>query len=160
MSSRIVNLTVNGAPKELIARPGTTLLLALREALGLTGAKRGCAQGACGTCTVLLDGTPVVSCLIPVATVDGAAVTTIEGIGGADGGLDAVQAAFCDGFATQCGFCTPGMIMSAIDIVRRNGYDLDDDTIRKQLDGNICRCTGYHNIVLAIQAGAAAMRPR
>jgi carbon-monoxide dehydrogenase small subunit len=156
MSSRIVTLTVNGAPKELIARPQTTLLLALRDGLGLTGAKRGCGQGGCGTCTVLLDGAPVVSCLVPVATVDGAEIKTIEGVRGA-GGLDEVQQAFLDGFATQCGFCTPGMIMSAEALLERNPDPTREDVV-EAISGNVCRCTGYEAIIGAILDAAGRRR--
>ncbi|GAA0234268.1 (2Fe-2S)-binding protein [Cryptosporangium japonicum] len=149
MASHLVTLTVNGAPTELIARPATTLLLALRESLGLTGAKRGCAQGSCGSCTVLLDGAPVVSCLVPLATVDEATVTTIEGVAGADGTLDDVQQAFLDGFAMQCGYCTPGMIMSAEALLERNP-DPTREEVEEALSGNVCRCTGYTPIVTAV----------
>ncbi|MEU5988098.1 (2Fe-2S)-binding protein [Spirillospora sp. NPDC047418] len=156
MTVKIVNLKVNGVDKALMAEPGTTLLLALREHLGLMGAKRGCAQGACGSCTVLLDGNPVVSCLVPVATVDGAEVGTVEGL--ADGQkLSDVQQAFVDGFATQCGFCTPGMIMSAEALLDRNP-DPTDDEIGEAISGNVCRCTGYEPIVSAIRDAAAARR--
>jgi carbon-monoxide dehydrogenase small subunit len=157
MSSRIVDLAVNGTSRDLIARPSTTLLSALRDTLGLTGAKRGCAQGACGTCTVLLDGAPVVSCLIPLATLDGAAVTTIEGVSGPDGGLDAVQQAFLDGFATQCGFCTPGMIMSAEALLARNPSPSRVE-VAEAISGNVCRCTGYEPIVGAILDAAERRR--
>ncbi|MCM4082773.1 (2Fe-2S)-binding protein [Paractinoplanes hotanensis] len=155
---KIVNLRVNGAGQAFIARPGTTLLLALREQLGLTGAKRGCAQGACGSCTVLLDGQPVVSCLVPAVTVDGAEIATIEGL--ADGQvLSDVQQAFLDGFATQCGFCTPGMIMSAEALLDRNP-DPTRDEVNEAISGNVCRCTGYEPIVSAILDAAARRRSR
>ena len=158
MTVKIVNLKVNGADKALMAKPETTLLLALREHLGLMGAKRGCSQGACGSCTVLLDGEPVVSCLVPAATVDGAEVATVEGL--ADGqDLDDVQQAFVDGFATQCGFCTPGMIMSAEALLERNP-DPTDDEINEAISGNVCRCTGYAPIVNAIREAAATRRAR
>jgi carbon-monoxide dehydrogenase small subunit len=155
---KIVNLRVNGTGQAFIARPGTTLLLALREQLGLTGAKRGCAQGACGSCTVLLDGQPVVSCLVPAVTVDGAEVATIEGL--ADGRvLSDVQQAFLDGFATQCGFCTPGMIMSAEALLDRNP-DPTRDEVNEAISGNVCRCTGYEPIVSAILDAAERRRSR
>jgi carbon-monoxide dehydrogenase small subunit len=147
--SQIVTLTVNGSPRELIARPSTTLLRALRESLGLTGTKRGCSQGACGTCTVLLDGEPVVSCLVPVVTVDGAEVTTIEGLAGLDGGLSPLQQAFLDNFSQQCGFCTPGMLMSSCALLRRTPRPTRDD-VSEGLSGNVCRCTGYEPIVAAV----------
>jgi len=149
MRSRVIELTVNDEPRELLAPPGTTLLAALRETLGLTAAKRGCAQGACGTCTVLLDGEPVMSCLVPVETIDGATVQTLEGVAGPDGGLDAVQAAFLEGFATQCGFCTSGMIMAAEALLATNPEPTRDDVARA-ISGNVCRCTGYESIINAV----------
>jgi carbon-monoxide dehydrogenase small subunit len=148
MPVRIVNLKVNGVDQAFMAKPETTLLLALREQLGLMGTKRGCAQGACGSCTVLLDGAPVVSCLVPAVTIDGADVATVEGL--ADGPvLSDVQQAFLDGFATQCGFCTPGMIMSAEALLARNP-DPTSDEVNEAISGNVCRCTGYAPIVSAI----------
>lgn len=155
---KIVNLKVNGVGQAFIAKPGTTLLLALREQLGLTGAKRGCSQGACGSCTVLLDGQPVVSCLIPAVTVDGADVATVEGL--ADGPeLSDVQQAFLDGFATQCGFCTPGMIMSAEALLDRNPNPTRDE-VNEAISGNVCRCTGYEPIVSAVLDAAERRRSR
>ena len=159
MASRLVTLTVNGEPAELIARPATTLLLALRDSLGLTGAKRGCAQGTCGSCTVLLDGAPVVSCLVPLATVDEAAVTTIEGVAAPGGALDDVQQAFVDGFAMQCGYCTPGMIMSAEALLDRNP-DPTREEVEEAISGNVCRCTGYTPIVTAILDAAERRHAR
>jgi carbon-monoxide dehydrogenase small subunit len=139
---------------------GRTLLVQLlREHLNLTGTHVGCDTTQCGACTVHLDGIGVKSCTVLALACDGLEVRTIEGLSNGDD-LHPMQRAFHEAHALQCGFCTPGMIMSAIDIVRRNGYELDEKTIRQQLCGNICRCTGYHNIVLAIQAGAAAMKPR
>jgi len=154
MRSRVIELTVNEEPREFLAAPGTTLLSALRETLGLTAAKRGCAQGTCGTCTVLLDGEPVMSCLVPVETIDGARVETLEGVGGADGELDAVQAAFLEGFATQCGFCTSGMIMAAEGLLATNPEPSRDDVVRA-ISGNVCRCTGYESIINAVLDAAA-----
>lgn len=156
MSSKIVTLELNGTERELIARPYTTLLEALRETFGLMGAKRGCAQGGCGTCTVLLDGRPVVACLIPVVTIDGSRVRTIEDL--ADGErLTEVQQAFVDHFATQCGFCTPGMIMSATALLDRNPDPTRQDVV-EAICGNVCRCTGYEPIVTAILAAAERRR--
>ena len=157
MPSQIVTLTVNGSPRELIARPSTTLLLALREGLGLTGTKRGCSQGACGSCTVLLEGEPVVACLVPVLTVDGASVTTVEGLADADGGLSPLQEAFLDNFAQQCGFCTPGMLMSSCALLRRAPAP-DRDEVEEALSGNVCRCTGYEPIVGAVLDAAEHSR--
>ncbi|MDN5852280.1 MAG: (2Fe-2S)-binding protein [Actinomycetia bacterium] len=156
MASQIVTLTVNGAEKEFIAQPSTTLLMALRDSLRLTAAKRGCAQGACGSCTVLLDGEPVVSCVVPVVTVDGATVETLEGRA-PDGELDSVQQAFVDGFATQCGFCTSGMIMSAEALLTRNADPTRDEVV-EAISGNVCRCTGYEPIVRAILNAAGRKR--
>ncbi|HEU5432191.1 MAG TPA: (2Fe-2S)-binding protein [Thermomicrobiales bacterium] len=156
MVSSIVTLTVNGEEREFLAKPGTTLLLALREQLELTGAKRGCAQGTCGTCVVLVDGEPVPSCLIPVETIDGATVRTVEGLAnGAE--LSPVQAAFVEGFATQCGFCTAGMLLSATALLADNPAPTRDDVVRA-ISGNICRCTGYAAIVEAILAAAERQR--
>lgn len=153
MPSRIVTLVVNGQPRELIAKPGMTLLEALRESLGLMAAKRGCAQGSCGTCTVLLDGEPVVSCLVPIETVDGESVATLEGV--ADGKeLDELQQSFLDNFATQCGFCTSGMIMSAEALLERNADPSRADVV-EAISGNVCRCTGYASIIDAVLDAAA-----
>jgi aerobic carbon-monoxide dehydrogenase small subunit len=149
MPSRVIELVVNDEPREFLAKPGTTLLSALRETLGLTAAKRGCAQGTCGTCTVLLDGQPVMACLVPVETIDGAAVRTLEGVAGPDGELDAVQSAFLEGFATQCGFCTSGMIMAAEGLLAENPEPSRDDVVRA-ISGNVCRCTGYESIINAV----------
>ena len=154
MRSRVIELTVNDEPREFLAAPGTTLLSSLREALGLTAAKRGCGQGTCGTCTVLLDGEPVMSCLVPVETIDGAEVRTLEGVTGPDGQLDAVQAAFLEGFATQCGFCTSGMILAAEALLAENPDPSREDVIRA-ISGNVCRCTGYESIINAILDAAS-----
>jgi aerobic carbon-monoxide dehydrogenase small subunit len=154
MRSRVVELTVNDEPREFLAAPATTLLTALRETLELTAAKRGCAQGTCGTCTVLLDGEPVMSCLVPVETIDGASVRTLEGVAAPDGELDAVQAAFLEGFATQCGFCTAGMIMTAEALLDANPRPTREDVVRA-ISGNVCRCTGYESIINAILDAAA-----
>lgn len=154
MPSRVIELVVNDEPREFLAAPGTTLLSALRESLGLTAAKRGCGQGTCGTCTVLLDGEPVMSCLVPVETVTGSAVRTLEGVTRPDGELDEVQAAFLEGFATQCGFCTSGMILAAEALLERNPQPTREDVVRA-ISGNVCRCTGYESIINAILDAAA-----
>jgi aerobic carbon-monoxide dehydrogenase small subunit len=148
MPSSVIELEVNGELREFLAAPGTTLLSALRETLGLTAAKRGCAQGTCGTCTCLLDGQAVMSCLIPVETVSGGSVKTLEGTTPADG-LSPLQQAFLDGFATQCGFCTPGMIMAAESLLAENPAPTREDVVRA-ISGNVCRCTGYESIINAI----------
>lgn len=156
MASRIVSLTVNDREEEFIAKPGTSLLGVLRDILGLTAAKRGCAQGACGSCTVLLDDRPVPACLVPVETVDGASVRTLEGVA-ADGELDEVQSAFLEDFATQCGFCTSGMIMTAEALLADNPDPTRADVI-EAISGNVCRCTGYEPIVAAVLDAAARRR--
>jgi carbon-monoxide dehydrogenase small subunit len=152
-----VSLTVNGKPASAEVEGRTLLVQLLRDHLGLTGTHVGCDTSQCGCCTVHLDGEGVKSCTVLALACEGAAVTTIEGLAPA-GGIHPMQEAFREHHGLQCGFCTPGMIMSAVEMVRRKGYDLDERTVRKQLEGNICRCTGYHNIVKAIQAGAAAMK--
>jgi aerobic carbon-monoxide dehydrogenase small subunit len=157
MGSNLIELIVNGRQREFMAHPGTSLLMALREALGLTAAKRGCADGGCGACTVLLDGKPVQSCLVPVDTIAGSAVGTLEGLNRDDGALTEVQAAFIDGFATQCGFCTAGMIIAAEALLAENPDPTRDDVVRA-VSGNVCRCTGYAPIIGAVLDAAARRR--
>ena len=152
-----VSLTVNGRQVSAEVEGRTLLVQLLREHLGLTGTHVGCDTSQCGCCTVHLNGKGVKSCAVLALACEGASVTTIEGLASADA-LHPMQEAFREHHALQCGFCTPGMIMSALEMVRRKGYDLDERTVREQLEGNLCRCTGYHNIVKAIQAGAAAMK--
>ena len=152
-----VSMTVNGQPASGEVEGRTLLVQFLREHLKLTGTHVGCDTTQCGCCTVHVDGAAVKSCTVLALSCTGASVTTIEGLA-AGGKLHPMQTAFHEHHGLQCGFCTPGMIMAALDIVKRKGNDLDEHTIREQLDGNICRCTGYHNIVKAIQAGAAAMK--
>jgi carbon-monoxide dehydrogenase small subunit len=149
MPSSVIELEVNGAEEEFVAKPGTTLLSALRDTLGLTAAKRGCGVGTCGTCTCLLDGDAVMSCLVPVETISGSSVKTLEGTTPSDGTLSPIQQAFLDGFATQCGFCTPGMIMAAEALLASNPNPTRDDVVRA-ISGNVCRCTGYESIIRAI----------
>src|SRR5918998_2390683 len=156
MPSSVIELEVNGEPREFLAAPGTTLLTALRDTLGLTAAKRGCAQGTCGTCTCLLDGEAVMSCLVPVETVNGSSVKTLEGTTPAEG-LSPLQQAFLDGFATQCGFCTPGMIMAAEALLADNPSPTREDVVRA-ISGNVCRCTGYESIIRAILDAAQRMK--
>ena len=150
-------LTVNGKPVSMAIEPRMLLVQLLREGLRLTGTHVGCDTGQCGACTVHLDGKAVKSCTVLAVQAHGASVTTIEGIAGADGTLHLMQAAFRDHHGLQCGFCTPGMVMNAIDLVRGRP-DLTEAEVRSGLDGNLCRCTGYHNIVKAVLAGAAAMK--
>jgi carbon-monoxide dehydrogenase small subunit len=151
-----VSMTVNGQPVTADVEPRTLLVTLLRENLRLTGTHIGCDTSQCGACVVHLDGEAVKSCTVLAVQAQGGSVTTIEGI--AQGGeLHPMQAAFRENHGLQCGYCTPGMIMAAVDIVRRKGNTLDEATIRTELEGNLCRCTGYHNIVKAIAAGAQAM---
>jgi carbon-monoxide dehydrogenase small subunit len=157
MPSSVIELEVNGEPQEFLAKPGTTLLGALRDTLGLTAAKRGCGVGTCGTCTCLLDGDPVMSCLVPVETVNGSSVKTLEGVAGPDGTLAPIQEAFLEGFATQCGFCTPGMIMAAEALLAENATPTREDVVRA-ISGNVCRCTGYESIIRSILDAAERIR--
>src|SRR5690242_2098357 len=153
----VVTMTVNGKAVTADVEPRLLLVQFLRENLRLTGTHVGCDTSQCGACVVHVNGKAIKSCTALAVSCDGASVTTIEGLGTPDR-LHPMQEAFRENHALQCGFCTPGMIMSAVDIVRRKGNELEDRTIREELEGNICRCTGYHNIVKAIAAGARAMR--
>ena len=146
-------MTVNDRPVEADLPANTLLVDMIRGHLGLTGTHVGCDTSQCGACTVHLDGVAVKSCTILVAQAQGASVTTIEGIG-APGNLHPMQAAFQDCHGLQCGFCTPGMIMSALDLVKRHEGPLDEAAVREGLEGNLCRCTGYHNIVKAVLSAA------
>jgi aerobic carbon-monoxide dehydrogenase small subunit len=152
-----VSMTVNGKPVTVDVESRTLLVELIREHLRLTGTHIGCDTAQCGACTVHINGAAVKSCNMLAVQAQGANVTTIEGIAKADGTLHPMQEAFREHHGLQCGFCTPGMVMSAIDLARRHA-DLTEATIRAELDGNICRCTGYHNIVKAVQAGAKATR--
>ncbi|MEP9386784.1 (2Fe-2S)-binding protein [Mesorhizobium sp. KR9-304] len=152
-----VTLTVNGADHALSIDARTSLLDALREHIGLTGAKKGCDHGQCGACTVHIDGRRVVSCLKLGVQAQGGEITTIEGIGAADGALHPMQQAFIDHDALQCGYCTPGQIMSAIACVRE-GHASSLDDIREYMSGNLCRCGAYVGIVAAIEDAAARMK--
>ena len=151
-----VSLSVNGKAVTADIDPRTLLVDFLRQHQKLTGTHVGCDTSQCGACVVHLDGKAVKACTMLAVSAQGSNVTTIEGIA-TNGELHPMQKAFHQHHALQCGFCTPGMIMAGIDIVKRKGKKLDDETIRAELDGNICRCTGYHNIVAAIKSGAAAM---
>ncbi|HEV8402182.1 MAG TPA: (2Fe-2S)-binding protein [Candidatus Limnocylindrales bacterium] len=152
-----VRFTVNAAPVELDVPGMRRLLDVLREELGLTGTKEGCGEGECGACTVLLDGQPVDSCLVPVCQVDGAAVATVEGLAPGVGALDPLQTAFLETGGAQCGICTPGMLMAARAYLDAGGGP-DDAAIRDAIAGNLCRCTGYTKIVEAIARTAAGPR--
>jgi aerobic carbon-monoxide dehydrogenase small subunit len=153
-----VSLTVNGEARVIDVAPNALLVELLRGNLGLTGTHVGCDTSQCGACTVHLNGNSVKSCTMLALQAEGANVTTIEGIGTPEN-LHPMQAAFRECHALQCGFCTPGMIMSAIDLVR-NSPTLDESTVRQGLEGNICRCTGYHNIVRAVLTAATQMGSR
>ena len=150
-----VELTVNGTLRSAAIPARTLLVHFLRDHLGLTGTHVGCDTTQCGACTVALDGVAVKSCTVLAAQADGCAVTTIEGLGTADGTLHPIQQAFQDEHALQCGYCTPGMIMAASDLLRENPHP-SDEQIREGLEGNLCRCTGYENIVRAVRRAAAA----
>ena len=152
MSKRIVPLTVNGRAREDAVADSSLLLDYLREQLGLTGTKRGCDGGECGACTVLIDGEPALACLTLVARCEGRRVETIEGLA-EHGRMSALQAAFHERLGTQCGFCTPGMIMAAEALLRRNPAPTEAE-IRAALAGNLCRCTGYVKIIESVQAAA------
>ena len=152
-----VSMKVNGKPASADVEDRTLLVQLLRENLRLTGTHVGCDTSQCGACVVHVDGKAVKSCTMLAAEADGSEVLTIEGL--ANGSeLHPMQAAFHENHGLQCGFCTPGMIMTAVDIVRRLGNDLDEDTVRHELEGNLCRCTGYHNIVAAVHSLAKEAR--
>ena len=144
-----VSMTVNGKAVSKEAEPRTLLVQFLRETLGLTGTHVGCDTSQCGACVVHVDGRSVKACTLLAAQAEGAQVTTIEGLAGADGSLHPVQEAFREHHGLQCGFCTPGMVMSAVDLLNTNPNPSETE-VREWLEGNICRCTGYHNIVKAI----------
>jgi carbon-monoxide dehydrogenase small subunit len=152
-----VSMIVNGTPTSAEIDPRTLLVQYLRENLSLTGTHVGCDTSQCGACTVIVNDNAVKSCSALAAQFEGADVTTIEGVAGADGELHPIQAAFKECHGLQCGFCTPGMIMCAIDLVKRYP-NASEQEVREQLKGNMCRCTGYHNIVKAVRLGAANMR--
>jgi carbon-monoxide dehydrogenase small subunit len=151
-------MTVNGKTVSADVDVRTLLVQYLREHLRLTGTHVGCDTSQCGACVIHLDGKAVKSCTTLAVQCEGSNVMTIEGLAAADGPLHPMQEAFRENHGLQCGFCTPGMVMAAVDMVNRLGNDLDEQTIRHELDGNLCRCTGYHNIVKSIAAGAKAMR--
>ena len=151
-----VSMTVNGKAASAEVEPRTLLVHYLREHLGLTGTHVGCDTSQCGACVVHVDGVSVKSCTLLAVQASGAQVTTIEGLA-SNGKLHPMQEAFRENHGLQCGFCTPGMIMSAVDLAKRKP-DASEQEIREWLEGNICRCTGYHNIVKAIKAGAQAMK--
>ena len=156
MATHSIAVGVNGRAEYISVPSNMTLLQMLREELGLTGTKNGCSAGECGACTVLLDGQPVNSCLVLAVEADGHEVTTVEGLAD-DGGLSPIQQAFVDHNAVQCGFCTPGMLISAHALLKRNPHPTDAET-REALVGNLCRCTGYLRIIRAIRDAAEKER--
>jgi len=151
-----ISMTVNGKPVSGAIEGRTLLVQFLRETLGLTGTHVGCDTSQCGACVVHVNGRSVKSCTVLAAALDGAEVTTIEGMANPDGSLGVIQQAFQDNHGLQCGFCTPGMVMSAADLLKRNPSPSETE-IRDWLEGNMCRCTGYQNIVKSVQAAAATM---
>ena len=156
--SQKITLKVNGRPVSREVASDLLLVQFLREDLALTGTHVGCDTSQCGACTVHLNGRAVKSCNMLAVQAAGAEITTIEGLAAADGTLHPMQAAFKECHGLQCGFCTPGMVMASIDIVRRHPNGLDEQTVRHELEGNICRCTGYHNIVKAVLDAAPKMK--
>jgi carbon-monoxide dehydrogenase small subunit len=152
-------MKVNGKTASGTVEPRTLLVQFIREHMGLTGTHVGCDTSQCGACVVHVDGKSIKSCTMLALRADGAEVSTIEGLA-RDGTLHPMQEAFREHHGLQCGFCTPGMVMSAIDLVKRHNYKLDEHTVRHGLEGNLCRCTGYHNIVKAVLAGAKAMQEK
>ncbi|MBC8352283.1 MAG: (2Fe-2S)-binding protein [Planctomycetes bacterium] len=151
-AKRVVTFTVNGDQVEILCEPRQSLLEVLRDDLDLTGTKEGCSNGNCGACTVIMDGRPVVSCLVLAVEAEGAELRTIEGVA-CGSTLDEVQAAFLEGAALQCGICTPGIIVQTEALLEENPNPTEDD-VRFYLAGNLCRCTGYDKIVRAVQAAA------
>ena len=156
MSKKKISLTVNGQQVEAEVEPRTLLIHFLREELGITGPHIGCETSHCGACTVDMDGKSVKSCTVFAVQADGSELLTIEGMAAADGTLHVLQQAFMDHHGLQCGFCTPGMIMTAADLLSKNSNPSEQE-IRESLEGNFCRCTGYHNIVKAVQYAAEKM---
>jgi carbon-monoxide dehydrogenase small subunit len=155
----LVSFKVNGKAASLDVAPNTLLVTAIREHLRLTGTHVGCDTAQCGACTVIVDGRAIKSCNTLAVQHPGADITTIEGLAQPDGTMHPMQAAFKECHGLQCGFCTPGMVMSALDLCQRTP-NASEAQIREQLDGNLCRCTGYQNIVKAVQQGQAAMASR
>jgi len=151
-----ISLTINGQNHDVEAPAATLLVEVLRDTLGLTGTHIGCDTSQCGACNVLVDGKAVKSCTILAAQAQGTAVTTIEGLG-SDAQLHPMQLAFREAHGLQCGFCTPGMVIAGLEIVRKHGTSLTPELVAHELEGNLCRCTGYINIIKAVVAGAAGM---
>lgn len=157
VETKTISFVVNGKPQEVLVRNSWTLASVLREKLGLLGTKIGCGEGECGACTVLMNGKTVTSCLVLAIQADGANIVTIEGLEKTDGTLHPVQEAFVEAGAVQCGYCTPGMIMSTIALLEKHP-DPTEDQVREGLTGNLCRCTGYQKIFEAVQIASKKMR--
>ena len=155
MPSQIVTFQLNGRETEVMVKPMTTLQKVLREQLGLTAAKSGCKQGGCGSCTVLVNGEPILSCLLPIEDVAGQSVTTLEGITPVEG-LHPIQQAFFENYGIQCGYCSPGMIMTAQALLAGNSHPTRAEIV-EAISGNFCRCTGYEPIIQSIQDAAQRM---
>jgi aerobic carbon-monoxide dehydrogenase small subunit len=151
MQKQHIQMRINGEPCEFWVEPNTLLMNLLRNEMELTGTKYGCGTGQCGGCTVLVNGEPILSCLTLALAVDGADILTIEGVAAPDGTLDPIQQAFLDTAAIQCGYCTPGMVLMAKDLLNKYPSP-SEDQIREHIKGNLCRCTGYHRIVQAIKS--------
>ena len=151
MPKQRIQMRINGDLCEFLVEPNTLLMNLLRNEMELTGTKYGCGTGQCGACTVLVNGEPVLSCLTLAIAVDGADILTIEGVAQPDGSLDSIQEAFLDTAAIQCGYCTPGMVLMAKDLLNKNPSP-SEEQIREHIKGNLCRCTGYHRIVEAIKS--------
>jgi aerobic carbon-monoxide dehydrogenase small subunit len=154
---KTITMKVNGVEHTSEVEPRQLLVYHLRETLGLTGTNVGCDTTTCGACTILLNGESVKACTMLAVQADGCEITTIEGLA-SNGTMHPMQTAFHENHALQCGYCTPGMIMAAVSLVEHNGAELSEDEVRIGLEGNLCRCTGYHNIVKAVQAGAQSMK--
>jgi carbon-monoxide dehydrogenase small subunit len=156
MAARIVNFTLNGRDMEVMVKPLSTLQALLRDQLGYTATKTGCKQGGCGSCTVLVNGEPMLACLLPVEDVAGQTITTLEGLTPV-GGLDPIQASFLENFAIQCGYCTPGMIMVSKALLDHNPNPSREQII-EAFTGNVCRCTGYEPIIKAVEDAAQRLK--
>jgi aerobic-type carbon monoxide dehydrogenase small subunit (CoxS/CutS family) len=158
--TRTIHVTINGAPREAVVEPRLLLADLLREVLGLRGTHLGCEHGVCGACTILLDGEPVRSCLLLAVQADGREVTTVEALAEPDGSLHPLQEAFREHHALQCGFCTPGFLLTALYLIERDPEidGADETDLREALSGNLCRCTGYQNIIDAVRDGASRLR--
>lgn len=157
MDMNTITFTVNGKPQKVHVKPSWTLASVLREQLGLLGTKIGCGEGECGACTVLMNGKTVTSCLVLAVQADGAEIITIEGLENTDGTLHPVQEAFVEAGAVQCGYCTPGMVMSTIALLEKHPEPTEEE-VREGLTGNLCRCTGYQKIFEAVQIASKKMR--